>query len=60
MENEDKKGWGGARAGAGRKKKDNGVIYAYMSKESVEKLKALAKSEGLTPGEYIEKHLLSK
>lgn len=24
MENEEKKTWGGARAGAGRKKKDNG------------------------------------
>ena len=41
-------------------KKDNGVIYAYTSKASVERLKAFAKPGGLTPGEYIEKYLISK
>ena len=60
MEKETKKNLGRRKNWRRTQKKDDEVIYAYMSKEAVEKLKTLAKLLQLTPIEYIEKHLISK
>ena len=45
---------GGARDGAGRKKVGDAVLYAKMPQAAVDKIKALAKAEKKTVGEYLQ------
>lgn len=54
----DEKKWGGARQGAGRKKKDNKVLQVYMSETDMLRLKALSKAHKMPVGEYISNVLL--
>lgn len=49
--------WGGARQGSGRKKVGNAVLYAKITQEALDKLKAAAAEEGLPVGTYITKAL---
>lgn len=49
---------GGKRDGAGRRRKNNGVLYARMSEVAITKLKEQANNAGVSVGQYIEKHIL--
>lgn len=54
----DKKNtWGGSRPNSGRKKTGNVAFCCRMSQASVDRIKELARSEGLAAGEYIAKQL---
>ena len=56
---EQKKEWGGARPGAGRKKsgQTRATIGISVSKSYADMLKQAAADENTTPGRYIENHL---
>ncbi len=58
MKKDEKKTWGGARQGAGRKKKDNKVLQVYMGETDMLRLKALSKAHKMPVGEYISNVLL--
>ena len=58
MEKEEKKGRGGARKGAGRKKKGDATLYTRIASEALQTLKQLSKSNNMTVGEYITNVLL--
>ncbi len=54
----DNNTWGGKRKNAGRKKIDgNAVLYCRMPQDAVDKIKASAKQQSLTVGDYIIKQL---
>lgn len=50
----DKKTWGGKRTNSGRKKVGDGVLYAKMPQEAVDRIKANAKAEKKALGEYLQ------
>lgn len=56
---EQKKAWGGARPGAGRKRsgQTRATIGISVSKSYADMLKQAAADENTTPGRYIENHL---
>lgn len=56
---EQKKEWGGARPGAGRKRsgQTRATIGISVSKSYADMLKQAAADENTTPGRYIENHL---
>ena len=50
----EKKTWGGKRTNSGRKKVGDGVLYAKMPQEAVDRIKASAKAEKKALGEYLQ------
>ena len=57
FEMKKKNGWGGSRAGAGRKAKNNATLNCYISPELLEKIKEEAKREKISTGEVVERRM---
>ena len=63
MEENGKKGWGGARKGAGRPKgikKPYAPLCCSLPVEYVERLKAMAEREGLSMSRMIQKMIAER
>lgn len=53
----EERGWGGYRAGSGRKPKNRVVFSCYLPREIIEKIKNEAIAKKISIGEVVEKRL---